>query len=185
MEATAQTERSSTGDLESVNLYEMAIKSGIYSNRMMYDKIGVLTIDSGPIAISVFDEFYIPLFEAGVVIERDWDCAMLLDDRVQGYSPKFDAVYRIPTLDDWKLIAENIDKIQGIIMRYGGDSLIGKAMWSKSGSTPTNGMFVRFTWRGYDKIATEWKYAPKTEKMIVRRIFELRPNKDTKQNEVL
>lgn len=152
---------------------------------MVYDKIGVLTRDSRPISISVFDEFYIPLFEAGAVIEMDWDCAMRLDYREQGYWPKFDAVYRIPTLDDWKLIAENIDEIQGIIMRYGGDSLIGKAMWSKSGSTPTNGLSVRFTWRGYDKISTEWKYVPKTEKMNVRRIFQLRPNKDTKQNEVL
>lgn len=153
--------------------------AGRSTKKKHYDKISVVIHEGKPTAINVLNEFYIPLYNA--TADKDWDWAIMLDDRVRGYSTRFDAVYRIPSFDEWRLISENIDDIQELIMRHGGDSIVGKTMWTRDGVEDpysSRQICVKFSWNGYDPIRTEWMEVPKSEKMTVRRIYNLRPNKD-------
>ena len=152
--------------------------AGRSTKKKHYDKISVVIHEGKPVAINVLNEFYMPLYNA--TAEKDWDWAIMLDDRIRGYSTRFDAVYRIPSMDEWRLISENIDEIQELVMRHGGDSLVGKTMWTRDEGDPhkLSQMCVRFSWNGYEPIRTEWFAVPKSDDMTVRRIYNLRPNKD-------
>lgn len=151
--------------------------AGRSTKKKHYDKISVVIHEGKPTAINVLNEFYMPLYNA--TADKDWDWAIMLDDRVKEYSTRFDAVYRIPSMDEWKLISENIDEIQELIMRHGGDSLVGKTMWTRDGEEHAlRQICVKFTWHGYEPIRTEWLEVPKKYTMTVRRIYNLIPNKD-------
>ena len=152
--------------------------AGRSTKKKQYDKISVVMHEGRPMAINVLNEFYMPLLCTHGL--ETWDWAIMLDDRVSAYSTRFDAVYRIPSIDEWRLISENIDEIQELVMRNGGDSLVGKTMWTRDGedSDSFSQMCVKFTWNGYGPIRTEWLEVPKSDSITVRRIYNLRPNKD-------